>query len=111
MLRSQLKSKIHRARITDGNVNYEGSITIPLDLMEAVDLWPGERVLVVSIDNGNRLETYVQQGERNSKKIIMNGGAARLIHVGDRITIVSWGISETLIEPKRVVCDGNNIII
>lgn len=111
MLRTQLKSKIHRARVTDGNIEYEGSITIPLDLMEAVGLWPGERVLVVSIDTGARLETYVQQGESKSGAIVINGGAARLIHKGDRITIVAWGISEDPIIPKRVLCNENNEII
>ncbi len=111
MLRTQLKSKIHRARVTDGNIEYEGSITIPLDLMEAVDLWAGERVLVISIDTGARLETYVQQGERGSNAIVINGGAARLIHNGDRITIVGWGVSEERIIAKRVLCDENNEII
>lgn len=110
MNRIQLKSKIHMAVVTDGNINYEGSITIPEDIMSAVDLWEGEKVLVVSIDTGSRLETYVQRGQAHSGKIIMNGGAARLIHVGDRITILGFALSDKPIEPKRVICNEKNEI-
>ena len=111
MIREQLKSKIHRAIITDSNVDYEGSITIPQDLMEAVDLWIGEKVLVASIDSGARLETYVQPGPLGSKNITMNGGAARLIGKGERITIMAYGQSEELITAKRIVCNENNDVI
>jgi aspartate 1-decarboxylase len=110
MNRIQLKSKIHMAKVTDGNINYEGSISIPEDLMSAVDLWEGEKVLVVSVDTGARLETYVQRGKPGSGKIIMNGGAARLIHIGDRITILGFALSDEPIEPKRVVCNETNEI-
>jgi len=111
VLRHLLKSKIHRARITDANINYEGSITIPLDLMEAVDLWEGEKVLVTSITNGARLETYVITGERGSAQIVVNGAAAHLINTGHRVTIMAWGESETPVTPKRVLLDEQNQIV
>ena len=91
MLRTQLKSKLHLARITDANVDYEGSISIPEDLMQLVDLWPGEKVLVASRETGARLETYVFPAPAGSGSIVMNGGAARLIHRGDRVTIMAFG--------------------
>jgi len=111
MLRVQLKSKIHLARVTDANLNYEGSITIPEDLMKAVDLWPGERVLVVCPTNGARLETYAQPGPAGSGAIIMNGAAARLIATDDRITLMAFGQAEEPILAKRVVCNEHNEII
>jgi aspartate 1-decarboxylase len=111
MLRAQLKSKIHLARVTDANLNYEGSITIPEDLMKAVDLWPGERVLVVSPTTGARLETYAQPGPAGSGAIIINGAAARLISTDDRITLMSFGQAEEPIEAKRVVCNEHNEVI
>jgi aspartate 1-decarboxylase len=82
VLRHQLKSKIHRARVTDSNIDYEGSISIPTDLMEAVDLWVGEKVLVTSITSGARLETYVIPGKAKSRHIVVNGAAAHLIGTG-----------------------------
>jgi len=111
MLRVQLKSKIHLARVTDANLNYEGSITIPEDLMKAVDLWPGERVLVVSPTNGARLETYAQPGPAGSGAIIINGAAARLISTDDRITLMAFGQAEEPIEAKKIVCNENNEVI
>ena len=75
MLRTQLKSKIHLARISDANIDYEGSISIPEDLMQMVDLWPGELVLVASRDSGARLETYAFPGPAGSGAIVMNGAA------------------------------------
>ena len=90
---------------------YEGSIEIPSDLMEAVDLWPGEKVLVTSASAGGRLETYAQPGPAGSGRIIMNGGAAHLIKEGERITIMAFCNSDTPIEAKKVVCNENNEII
>lgn len=75
--------------ITRGDVQYEGSIEIPADLMAAVDLWPGEKVLVASVTSGNRLETYALQGPAGTGNIIMNGGAAHLIKTGERVVIMS----------------------
>lgn len=111
MLVSQLKSKIHRCMITMGDVEYEGSIEIPADMMEACGLWPGEKVLVASVTSGNRLETYVQQGPPSTGNIIINGGAAHLIQAGERATIMSFALSETQIVPQRIVCNERNEII
>jgi len=111
MLRTQLKSKIHLAKITDSNLLYEGSITIPQDLMDAVGFWPGEKVLVVVRDNGERLETYVQPGPAGSARIVMNGAAARRVAVGDRVTLMAFGLSEKPIVARKILCDENNAIV
>ena len=110
MLRSQLKSKIHRACVTDANVAYEGSITIPGDLMDAVDLWEGEKVLVASATTGQRLETYAQRGPADGR-VVMNGGAALRIGVGERITILAWGLAAEPVTPRKVVCDERNAVV
>lgn len=111
MLRSLLKSKLHRAAITDANIEYEGSITIPLDLMEEVDLWPGEKVLVTSITNGARLETYVLQGKRDSGEIVVNGAAAHLIGKGHRVTIMAFADSDKPVQQKRCLLNEKNEIL
>ena len=111
MLRSLLKSKIHRATVTDANIDYEGSITIPTDLMDAADLWVGEKVLVSSVTNGARLETYVIPGESGSRRIVINGPAAHLINTGHRVTIMGFGLSETPIVPKRILLNEQNEIV
>ena len=111
MLRQLLKSKIHRAVCNMADPQYEGSIEIPLDLMEAVDLWPGEKVLVTSATAGGRLETYAQPGPAGSGRIIMNGGAAHVIKQGERITIMAFCQSDTPIEAKKLVCNENNEVI
>lgn len=111
MLRQLLKSKIHRAVITDANVDYEGSITIPEDYMEAVDLWEGEKVLVASITSGSRLETYVQRGAAGSRKFIINGGAALLIPRGHKVSIMAFGESEKPVAAKRILLNERNDVI
>ena len=88
--RRMLKSKIHRAVVTDSDIHYEGSITIDKKLMELADLVPYEQVHVWDLDNGGRLVTYVIEGERDSGQICMNGAAARLVHKGDRVIIASF---------------------
>lgn len=108
MLRIQLKSKLHRASITDSNVEYEGSISIPPDLMRAVDIWVGEKVLVTSVTNGARLETYVIEGKEGSGQIIVNGAAAHLITAGHRVTIMAFGLDDKPIIPKRLLLGPNN---
>jgi aspartate 1-decarboxylase len=112
--RIMLKSKIHRATVTDADLNYVGSITIDEDLMEAADLVSYERVQVVDIDNGNRLETYVIGGEPGTGIIAMNGAAARLIHRGDKIIIFSFWMMDQeearLWKPKIVYVDELNRI-
>jgi aspartate 1-decarboxylase len=90
MQRIMLKSKIHRATVTEADLHYVGSITIDRRLMEMADIIPYERVQVVDIENGNRLETYAIEGEEGSGTICINGAAARLIHRGDRIIIFSY---------------------
>ena len=111
MIRQLLKSKIHRAMVTDANIQYEGSITIPEDLMLAADLWEGEKVLVASITHGSRLETYVQKGRAGSGAIVINGGAAHLIHKGELVSIMSFALSEAPVAVRRILCDNRNRII
>ncbi len=89
-----LKSKIHRVTVTEADLHYVGSITIDEDLMDAVNIIEGEKVTVVDIDNGERLETYVITGKRGSGEICMNGPAARKISVGDIIIIISYAMMD-----------------
>jgi aspartate 1-decarboxylase len=90
MRRRMMKSKIHRATVTDANLHYVGSITVDRDLMDDADLLEYEQVAVVDVDNGARLETYVIEGERGSGDICLNGAAARLVSPGDRVIIISY---------------------
>ena len=90
--RTMLKSKIHRATVTQADLHYVGSITIDADLLDAADLLPGEQVAVVDVTNGARLETYVIEGERGSGVIGMNGAAAHLVHTGDLVIIISYAM-------------------
>ncbi len=92
MFRSMLKSKIHRATITEANLDYEGSLTLDLDLMEAADILPFEQVRVYNVSNGQRFETYVIEGKRGSGTVCLNGAAARKGSPGDLIIIVTYGI-------------------
>jgi aspartate 1-decarboxylase len=87
-----MKSKIHNATITEANVNYEGSITIDEDIMEKADMVVNEKVQVVNMNNGNRLETYVIKGKKGSKVICMNGPAALLCKKGERVHIISYAL-------------------
>jgi aspartate 1-decarboxylase len=89
-----LKSKIHRATITEANLNYIGSITIDEDLMDAANMIEGEKVQVVNVNNGERLETYIIKGKRGSGVICMNGPAARRVAVGDVVIIISYALLE-----------------
>jgi aspartate 1-decarboxylase len=90
MQRAMLKSKIHGARVTSADLNYMGSVTIDRELIDATDLLPNERVLVVNLENGARIETYVFEGKAGSGEIGMNGGCARHCAVGDRLLIMSF---------------------
>jgi aspartate 1-decarboxylase len=107
-----LKSKIHRATVTDANLNYEGSITIDSKLMEAADILPYEQVHVVDVNNGSRLVTYAIEGE--SGEICLNGAAARLVHKGDIVIILSYtNVAENEIRdfhPTLVYVDSKNQI-
>jgi aspartate 1-decarboxylase len=107
-----MKSKIHRATVTDADLNYVGSITVDRDLMERADLLEYEQVAVVDIDNGNRFETYVIEGPRGSGAICLNGAAARLVHPGDKVIIISYADYDAAelagFEPVIVHVDGRN---
>ncbi|GLX68941.1 aspartate 1-decarboxylase [Paenibacillus glycanilyticus] len=90
MYRTMMKSKLHRATVTEANLNYVGSITIDEDLMDAADIWENEKVQIVNNNNGARLETYVITGKRGSGVICLNGAAARLVQPGDQVIIISY---------------------
>ncbi len=107
-MRNLLRSKIHNAYVTEANLAYIGSITIDETLMEAVGLWEGERVLVVSNTSGHRLETYVIRGERDSGVIAMNGAAAHLISEGEQIIIMGFELTDSPIIPNVVLVDRHN---
>ena len=107
-MRFVLRSKIHKATVTDANVDYIGSITIDGELAEKAGFWSGEKVLVVSNTSGTRLETYVIFGERGSGKICMNGGAARLIKPGEEIIVMGFELTDRPLEAKNVLVDENN---
>ena len=111
-MRVMLKSKIHRATVTDANLNYEGSITIDRNLMKAADILPYEQVHVVDVNNGARLVTYAIEGE--SGEICLNGAAARLVHKGDVVIILSYtNVMETELQdfhPTLVYVDSKNQI-
>jgi len=115
MFRTMLKSKIHRACVTQADLHYVGSITIDEDLLDAADLLPGEQVAIVDIDNGARLETYVIPGPRGSGIIGINGAAARLVTPGDLVIIISYlGVSEAEARahrPRVVHVDSQNRIV
>ncbi|MGK2949568.1 MAG: aspartate 1-decarboxylase [Acidimicrobiales bacterium] len=112
MRRRMMKSKIHRATVTDANLHYVGSVTVDRDLMDAADLLEFEQVAVVDIDNGARLETYVIEGERGSGAICLNGAAARLVSPGDRVIIISYAEYDQAelegYEPRIVHVDRGN---
>lgn len=90
MMREMCKSKVHRATITEADLNYEGSLTLDRDLMDAADLLEFEKIQVVNINNGSRLETYIIEGERGSGTVCLNGAAARLGAVGDKVILISY---------------------
>jgi aspartate 1-decarboxylase len=90
MRRTMLKSKIHRARVTGSDLHYVGSITVDPDLLEAADIRANEQVHVVDVDNGARLVTYTIAGERGSGELQLNGAAARLVHTGDTVIVISY---------------------
>lgn len=108
MLREVLQSKIHKATVTEADIAYIGSITIDQDLLDRVDLWPGQKVTVVSNTSGNRLETYVIAGARGTGMICMNGAAAHLIKKGDEVIIFSYALSDRPIKPKCILVDSYN---
>jgi len=114
MIRTLLKSKIHRATVTEANIEYEGSVTIDQNLLDAADMLPYERVDIWNCTNGNRLSTYVIEGERGGGQICINGAAAHLMKPGDLVIIASWAdvpdAQAREFEPKRVFVDHENRI-
>jgi aspartate 1-decarboxylase len=115
MIRTMMKSKIHRATVTQADLHYVGSVTIDEDLLEAANLLPGELVHIVDIDNGARLETYTIAGERGSGVIGINGAAARLVHPGDLVIVIAYGQLEDAearaFRPNVVFVDADNAIM
>ena len=115
MTRTMLKSKIHRATITDSDLHYVGSITIDPDLLEAADILEFEQVAVVDVDNGARFETYTIAGIRGTGAMQVNGAAARLVHQGDTIIVISYADYDEAdlesYEPVVVHVNGHNAII
>ena len=112
MRRTMLSGKIHRATVTDANINYEGSLTLDPDLMDAAGMLPYEQIQVLDIDNGARLTTYIIEGERSSGQVIINGAAARLVAPGDKVIIVAYAEMEEgearAHTPRIVLVDGAN---
>lgn len=114
-MRTMLKSKIHRARVTDGNIDYEGSITIDKKLMEAADILPFEQVQVLNVNNGARFSTYAIEGRENSGEICLNGAAARLVAKGDIVIILTYADMDDEearhYQPRLVYVDEKNRIV
>jgi aspartate 1-decarboxylase len=110
-----LKSKIHRATVTQADLHYVGSVTVDRDLMDAADLLPGEQVAIVDINSGSRLETYVIEGPRGSGVIGINGAAARLVQPGDLVILISYATvtdaEARTMQPKVVFVDADNKIV
>ncbi|WBB97351.1 MULTISPECIES: aspartate 1-decarboxylase [unclassified Solwaraspora] len=115
MLRTMLKSKIHRATVTQADLHYVGSVTIDADLLDAADLLPGEQVAIVDVTNGARLETYVIEGARGSGVIGINGAAAHLVHPGDLVILIAYGqftdAEARACQPRVVHVDAANRVI
>ena len=115
MMRIMMKSKIHRATVTQADLHYVGSVTLDAALMEAADLLDGEQVAIVDITNGARIETYVIPGGRGSGVIGINGAAARLVHEGDLVIIISYGMFDDAearaLKPAVVHVDEKNRVV
>ena len=115
MYLTAFKSKIHRATVTEANLNYEGSVTMDGDLMDAAQILPHEQVQVLNVNNGHRFDTYAIRGPRGSGVICLNGPAARLAHVGDSVIIITYAQMdrEQLLRhvPIVVMVDGRNRIL
>ena len=115
MLRMMMKSKIHRATVTQADLHYVGSVTVDEDLLDAADLLPGELVHIVDITNGARLETYTIAGERGSGIIGINGAAARLVQPGDLVILIAYGQMDDAearaFSPHVVFVDADNRVV
>lgn len=109
------KSKLHRATVTEADINYVGSVTIDANLLEKSGILPGEKVQIVNLNNGERFETYTIQGEAGSGVICINGAAARLVHVGDKVIIIAYAMMDEkeakTFQPDVLVLDEQNKIV
>ena len=103
-----LRSKIHKATVTEADLDYVGSVTIDEALMEKAGLWPGEKVLIASNTSGARLETYVVSGKRDSGVVCMNGAAAHLIKKGEEVIIMAFALSGKPLNPANILVDARN---
>lgn len=115
MLRQMMKSKIHRATVTEANLNYVGSVTIDQDLLELVDILPDEKVQIVNNNNGARFETYAIPGPRGSGVICLNGAAARLVQPGDTVIVIAYGYMSDeearRHKPRVAIMDKDNRVV
>ncbi|MDQ0858665.1 aspartate 1-decarboxylase [Bacillus sp. V2I10] len=115
MFRTMMKGKIHRARVTEANLNYVGSITIDEDILDAVDMLPNEKVQIVNNNNGARFETYIIPGPRGSGVVCLNGAAARLVQEDDVVIIISYAmVAEEKVhehKPKVAIMNEKNQIV
>ena len=107
-MRWMLRSKIHRATVTETRLDYEGSITIDQDLVEGCGMWVGEKVTIADVDNGNRFETYILPGKRGSGIIAINGAAAHLCNEGDKVIIMGYELTDEPIQAKVLLVDTEN---
>ncbi len=109
---TMLYSKLHRATVTDANLNYVGSITIDQDLMDAANMRVGQKIDIVNVNNGERFSTYIISGERGKRDICLNGAAARKVHKGDKIIIIAYATMDEkeadTYKPKIVILDDDN---
>ena len=108
-LRSICSAKIHRATVTDANIDYIGSILLPPDLMDMVDIVEGQQVAVWDITNGARLETYAIRGAAGSRDVIINGAGAHLIHKGDKVIVAAFVLTDEAIKPKYIFVNDDNV--
>ena len=107
-MRWMLRSKIHRATVTEARLDYEGSITIDADLVDRCGMWVGEKVTIADVDNGNRFETYILPGKRGSGIIAINGAAAHLCNEGDKVIIMGYELTDEPIQAKVLLVDSDN---
>lgn len=107
-MRWVLRGKIHRATVTETRLDYEGSVTVDVDLLDKAGIWVGEKVSIANINNGNRFETYTLPGERGSGIVALNGAAARLCNKDDLIIIMGYELTDKPIHAKVVLVDGQN---
>ena len=112
MLREMLIGKLHRGSVTECRIDYEGSLTVDQDLIDAAGMLVHQKVQVLDIDNGARIETYLIPGARGSRQIQVNGAAARLFHKGDRVIVCAFGLMDDAearaVQPKVILLDANN---